>query len=81
MQGNGFITDSNIISKYRLSDANPFFSTLWDKPYVGKVRMLPAAVQSARANLLSTQEWSPNCRMSKPAACWHCMQTARLTEP
>lgn len=37
LQGNGFITDSNIISKYGLSDANPFFSTLWDKPYVGRV--------------------------------------------
>lgn len=37
LQGNGFITDSNIISKYGLSDANVFFSALWDKPYVGQV--------------------------------------------
>jgi hypothetical protein len=41
LQGNGFITDTNIISKYRLSDANNFFSLLWDKPYVGKVVISP----------------------------------------
>jgi hypothetical protein len=55
LQGNGFITDSNIIRKYGLSDANPFFSTLWDKPYVGRVsfthavppQACPSAAESA----------------------------------
>lgn len=51
MQGNGFITDSNIISKYRLSDANGFFSTLWDKPYVGKVCTKPAQTVKIVAGL------------------------------
>lgn len=38
LQGNGFITDWNLIKNYRLSDANPFFSALVDKPYVDRVR-------------------------------------------
>ena len=37
MQGNGFITDYNIIAKYGLSDANRFFNSLLDKPYADKV--------------------------------------------
>jgi hypothetical protein len=36
-RGNGFITDTNIIKKYGLSDANNFFRELVSKPYVHKV--------------------------------------------
>jgi hypothetical protein len=36
-RGNGFITDTNIIKNYGLSDANPFFRELISKPYVHKV--------------------------------------------
>jgi hypothetical protein len=39
-RGNGFITDTNIIKKYGLSDANDFFRQLVSKPYVRKVRPL-----------------------------------------
>jgi hypothetical protein len=42
LQGNGFITDKDLISKYGLSDANVFFSVLWDKPYVDKVCFIQA---------------------------------------
>jgi hypothetical protein len=49
VQGNGFITDSNIISKYGLSDANPFFSALWDKPYVGMVSCMKLCAVQPRA--------------------------------
>jgi len=38
-RGNGFITDTNIIRKYGISDANYFFSQLVSKPYVNKVGM------------------------------------------
>jgi hypothetical protein len=50
MQGNGFITDTSIISKYRLSDANTFFSLLLHKPYVDKVGSLSAADKVAKTS-------------------------------
>jgi hypothetical protein len=37
-QGNGFITDTEIIRSRGLSDANPFFKELLKKPYNGSVR-------------------------------------------
>lgn len=39
MQGNGFVTDYNIIKSRGLSDANPFFKELLKKPYNGSVRL------------------------------------------
>lgn len=51
LQGNGFITDKDLISKYGLSDANGFFSALWDKPYVDKVC---SSFSSLLPTLLST---------------------------
>lgn len=36
-RGNGFVTDTNIIQKYGLSDPNYFFRQLLSKPYVDKV--------------------------------------------
>lgn len=37
VQGNGFITDANIIRRYGLSNANPFFTALLAKPYADQV--------------------------------------------
>jgi len=56
-QGNGFITDTNIISRYGLSDANNFFSMLWDKPYVNKVGTRPELGTSLVWLLLSKHEY------------------------
>jgi hypothetical protein len=35
--GNGFVTDSTLISRHALSDPNPFFKTLLTKPYRNRV--------------------------------------------
>jgi hypothetical protein len=35
--GNGFVTDPALITQYKLSNANPFFTTLLTKPYRDQV--------------------------------------------
>lgn len=42
--GNGFITDSSLISRYGLSDPNAFFQDLLSKPYVNRVCTAAAVV-------------------------------------
>jgi hypothetical protein len=39
--GDGFVTDQSIISANGLSDPNPFFTTLLDKPYLNNVIISP----------------------------------------
>ena len=39
--GDGFVTDSSVISQYGLSDPNPFFQSLLQKPYLNQVGVAP----------------------------------------
>lgn len=39
--GNGFVTDKAILSQYGLSDPNPFFAALMNRPYLGRVVISP----------------------------------------
>ncbi|WIA18743.1 hypothetical protein OEZ85_003433 [Tetradesmus obliquus] len=57
--GNGFITDTNIIRKYGISDANYFFRQLVSKPYVNKVVMSPHVYPPSvtKASFLGDSLW------------------------
>lgn len=41
MQGNGFVTDRDIIDEFGIHDANPFFSSLLTKPYLNNIVISP----------------------------------------
>lgn len=39
--GDGFVTDAQLVSRYGISDPNPFFQTLLTKPYLNQVGVSP----------------------------------------
>jgi hypothetical protein len=41
LQGNGFVTNRDIIKEFGIHDANPFFTTLLSKPYLDQVVISP----------------------------------------
>eukprot|EP00877_Chromochloris_zofingiensis_P000949 jgi/Chrzof1/10855/Cz05g14190.t1 len=57
--GNGFITDSSLISRYGLSDPNAFFQDLLSKPYVNRVVLTPHVYPPSitKATFLGTALW------------------------
>ena len=60
--GDGFATDSTLISQYGLSDPNPFFTALLSKPYVNQVvispHVYPPTVTGASTNYTGSGLWN-----------------------
>ncbi|KAK9838511.1 hypothetical protein WJX81_004175 [Elliptochloris bilobata] len=60
--GDGFVTDRNLISQYRLADANKFFGALLAKPYLNNVvispHYYPPSVSLAQTGYTGSTLWS-----------------------
>ncbi len=60
--GDGFATDHNLITQYGLSDPNPFFQALLQKPYVNQVvispHVYPPSVTGASSNYSGPGLWN-----------------------
>jgi hypothetical protein len=39
--GNGFVTDKALIEEWKITDANPFFQALMERPYLDRVVISP----------------------------------------
>jgi hypothetical protein len=39
--GNGFVTDKALIDEWQITDANPFFQALMERPYLERVVISP----------------------------------------
>lgn len=39
--GNGFVTDKGLIEEWGITDANPFFQALMERPYLSRVVISP----------------------------------------
>jgi hypothetical protein len=39
--GNGFVTDKALIAQWGITDANPFFQALMERPYLNRVVISP----------------------------------------
>lgn len=50
LQGNGFVTNRDIIKEFGIHDANPFFTTLLSKPYLDQVVISPHLYEPSVSN-------------------------------